>query len=108
MAAGAAATLPFALAFEGVPAAPAPGPELWAFLGLAGVGSLLPFALYAYGQARVVPEVAGAFVNLEPLVAATLGALMFDDPFGGIQLAGAAALVVGLTLSVAPLRALRL
>lgn len=104
MTAGVAATLPFALVFEGAPAAPVAGPELWAFLGLAGVGSLLPFALYAYGQARVVPEVAGAFVNLEPLVAATLGAFMFDDPFGGIQLAGALALVVGLTLSVVPVR----
>jgi drug/metabolite transporter (DMT)-like permease len=108
MAAGAAATLPFAAVFEGVPSAPVPGPALWAFLGLAGVGSLLPFALYAYGQARVVPEIAGAFVNIEPLVAATVGAFMFDDPFGSLQLAGAAALVVGLTLSVAPTRALRL
>ena len=108
MAAGAAATLPFALVFEGMPSAPTPGPALWAFIGLAGVGSLLPFALYAYGQARVVPEIAGAFVNLEPLVAATVGAFMFDDPFGSVQLAGAAALVIGLTLSVVPSGALRL
>jgi drug/metabolite transporter (DMT)-like permease len=101
MAAGAALTLPLA-ATEGVPALPHLGAPLWGFLGLAVAGSLLPFALYAFGQARVVPEVAGAFVNLEPLVGALLGALLFHDPFGAAQLAGATALVVGLTLSVVP------
>jgi O-acetylserine/cysteine efflux transporter len=104
MTAGAVVTLPLAV-FEGAPAAPPAGPAVWGFLGLSVAGSLLPFALYAYGQARVVPEVAGAFVNLEPLVAATLGAFLFHDPFGPPQLAGAAALVVGLGLSVAPGRA---
>jgi drug/metabolite transporter (DMT)-like permease len=100
MAAGAAVTLPLAAIVEGVPAAPQPGPALWGFVGLALAGSLLPFALYAYGQARVVPEVAGAFVNLEPLVGVMLGAFMFDDPFGSVQVAGALALLVGLSLSV--------
>ena len=104
MAAGAAVTMPLAALAEGVPAAPQAGPALWGFLALALAGSLLPFALYAYGQARVVPEVAGAFVNLEPLVAVALGAFMFDDPFGSVQVAGAAALAVGLALSVAPPR----
>jgi O-acetylserine/cysteine efflux transporter len=99
MAAGAVVTLPFALAVDGVPAAVGGGPHLWGFLGLAVLGSLLPFALYAYGQARVVPEVAGAFVNLEPLVGAAFGAFMFDDPFGTAQLAGVLALLVGLALS---------
>jgi O-acetylserine/cysteine efflux transporter len=101
MAAGAVVTLPVA-ALEGAPALPHVGPALWGFLGLAVAGSMLPFALYAYGQARVVPEVAGAFVNLEPLVGAMLGAFLFDDPFGPLQLAGALALVVGLALSVVP------
>ena len=102
MTAGTAATLPVALVTGGMPAAPQPGPALWGFLGLAVAGSLLPFALYAYGQARVVPEVAGAFVNLEPLVGVMVGAMMFDDPFGAIQLAGAGALALGLALSVLP------
>ena len=35
---------------------------------LISVGSLIPFSLYAYGQARVSAELAGAFVNLEPVV----------------------------------------
>jgi O-acetylserine/cysteine efflux transporter len=103
MTAGALATLPLA-ATEGLPSLPTPGPALWGFLGLSIAGSLLPFALYAYGQARVLPEVAGAFVNLEPLVGATLGAFLFHDPFGSTQVVGVVALVVGLALSVMPAR----
>ncbi len=99
MAAGALVTLPFAVFADGVPAGPAPGPALWGFVALAVLGSLLPFALYAYGQARVAPEVAGAFVNLEPLVGAAVGSFMFGDPFGSAQLAGTLALAVGIALS---------
>jgi O-acetylserine/cysteine efflux transporter len=99
MASGALVTLPFAAFADGIPAPVAAGPALWGFAGLAIVGSLLPFALYAYGQARVAPEVAGAFVNLEPLVGAALGAFMFGDPFGSSQLAGTLALLVGIGLS---------
>jgi O-acetylserine/cysteine efflux transporter len=103
MTAGALVTLPLAIA-EGLPGLPPAGTALTGFLGLAIAGSLLPFALYAYGQARVVPEVAGAFVNLEPLVGATLGALLFHDPFGAVQVTGVLALAVGLALSVVPSR----
>ena len=58
--------------FEGMPSiSVAPTlDELTAFVALAGLGSIVPFVLYAYGQKRVTPEVAGAFVNLEPLVGA--------------------------------------
>jgi O-acetylserine/cysteine efflux transporter len=100
MGAGAIVTLPFAAVADGMPPAAVPGAALWGFLGLAVLGSLLPFALYAYGQARVVPEVAGAFVNLEPLVGAAVGAGMFGDPFGSAQLAGTAALGLGIALTV--------
>jgi drug/metabolite transporter (DMT)-like permease len=100
MGAGALATLPMALATEPLPtAAPAAGTAL-AFALLVVVGSLLPYALYAYAQARVEPELAGAFVNLEPLVGAVTGAFVFGDPFGGSQLAGALAILAGLALSV--------
>src|SRR3954447_6684292 len=99
MGAGAVVTLPFAAFADGAPPAAVPGPALWGFLGLAVLGSLLPFALYAYGQARVVPEVAGAFVNLEPLVGAAVGAGMFGDPFGSAQLVGTAALALGVALT---------
>ena len=49
---------------------------------LVSVGSLIPFALYAYGQARVHAELAGAFVNLEPVVGVAAGVLAFGNPFG--------------------------
>src|SRR4051812_8124258 len=99
MVAGASVTLPFAVFADGAPAAAVAGPALWGFLGLTVLGSLLPFALYAYGQARVAPEVAGAFVNLEPLVGAALGSFMFGDPFGSAQLIGTVALLLGIGLS---------
>lgn len=102
MGAGALAALPFAVLLEGLPpAAAAPSVDhLVAFAGLAGLGSVVPFVLYAYGQKRVAPEVAGAFVNLEPLVGASIGAFAFGDPFGPAQLAGAAAIVGGIVMSV--------
>ena len=56
--------------------------------------------LYAYGQKRVSPEVAGAFVNLEPLVGAMVGAFAFGDPFGTTQLLGTAAIIGGILLRV--------
>ena len=99
MGAGAIVTLPFAAVADGVPSTAVPAAALWGFLGLAVLGSLLPFALYAYGQARVVPEVAGAFVNLEPLVGAAVGAGMFGDPFGSAQVAGTLALALGIALT---------
>ena len=102
MGAGALAALPFALIAEGFPPATA-GPtadQLAAFAALAGLGSVVPFVLYAYGQKRVAPEVAGAFVNLEPLVGASIGAFAFGDPFGPAQLIGAAAIVGGILMSV--------
>src|SRR5207249_4720875 len=72
MAAAAVATLPLALA-AGPPVDGAPEPaSVAAVAALVTAGSMLPFALYAYGQARVPAEVAGAFVNLEPLIGAAL------------------------------------
>ena len=75
-----------------------------ALLALATVGTLAPFALFAYGQSRVAPELAGAFLNLEPLVGTAAGALAFGDPFGPLQLAGGAVILLGIALSTAPPR----
>ena len=103
MGAGALLVLPFAAMFEGLPAAAATTPtleQLTAFAALVGLGSIVPFVLYAYGQKRVAPEVAGAFINLEPLVGALFGALAFGDPFGTTQLVGAAAIMGGILMSV--------
>jgi len=84
---------------EGVPAVPAgPGPVL-ATAALVAGGTLVPFTLFAYGQSRVSAEVAGAFLNLEPLVGAIAGAVFFANPVGPRQLTGGLAIVTGIGLS---------
>src|SRR5271157_729427 len=93
------------LCTEGAPAVPArPGPVL-AVLALAAGGTLAPFTLFAFGQKRVSAEVAGAFLNLEPLVGAIVGAAAFGDPVGLAQAAGGLAIVAGIGLSSLPLLA---
>jgi len=95
--------LPVALCTSGTPAAPGgPGPVL-ALAALAAAGTLLPFTLFAFGQSRVSAEVAGAFLNLEPLVGAIAGAVAFGDPVGLAQVAGGAAILAGIGLSSLPL-----
>jgi O-acetylserine/cysteine efflux transporter len=103
MLAGALAAVPNAL-FEGIPHAPASAGPVVALLALATIGTLAPFALFAYGQSRVAPQLAGAFLNLEPLVGTAAGALAFGDPFGPLQLAGGAVILIGIALSTAPPR----
>jgi O-acetylserine/cysteine efflux transporter len=102
MTAGAVASTPFAVALDGAPAAPASAGTVLAVLGLVVAGTLVPFSLFAIGQARVEAEVAGAFVNLEPLVGAVVGAAVFHDPFGSGPQLGAAAIVAGIALSTRP------
>jgi O-acetylserine/cysteine efflux transporter len=92
---------------EGAPTVPgSPGPVL-AILALTVGGTVLPFTLFAFGQSRVSAEVAGAFLNLEPLVGAIVGAAAFGDPVGLVQVAGGAAIVAGIGLSSRPLLASR-
>ena len=74
-----------------------------AVLGLAAVGTLAPFTLFAYGQKHVSAELAGGFLNLEPLIGAVAGVIFFANPAGPRQLAGGAAIVAGIALSSLPL-----
>ena len=76
-----------------------------AVVALAGFGTLLPFTLFAFGQSRVPAQVAGAFLNLEPLVGALVGAAAFGDAVGVVQVAGGAAILAGIGLSSLPLLA---
>ena len=102
LAAGALAALPYAVVAEGMPPAPAAEAPVLAAIGLATAGTLLAFSLFAYGQARVPADVAGAFVNLEPLVGAATGAVVFHDALGGSQLMGGTAIVLGIALGALP------
>ena len=66
-------------------------------------GTLLPFTLFAFAQSRVAAEVAGAFFNIEPLVGAVAGIVVFGNPAGPGQLIGGAAILAGIALSSLPL-----
>jgi drug/metabolite transporter (DMT)-like permease len=95
--------LPVAVVTGGMPAAPtSPGPVL-ATAALVAGGTLLPFTLFAYGQSRVSAEVAGAFLNLEPLVGAVAGVVVFGNAAGPVQLAAGTAILAGIGLSSLPL-----
>jgi O-acetylserine/cysteine efflux transporter len=97
--------VPVAVFTGGGPGGPAAA--LAATAGLALLGTLGANTLFAHGQARVPAELAGAFVNLEPLVGAAAGALVFGDPVGAPQAIGAAAILTGIALSSRPLLAVR-
>ena len=98
-------SLPVAALTEGVPAAPASAGVVLAVVALALAGTLVPFTLFAFGQSRVSAEVAGAFLNLEPLVGAVAGVVAFGDPAGLVQIAGGMAILAGIALSSLPLLA---
>ncbi len=95
-----AGVLPVAVCSGGIHAASAAGlcPVL-ATVALALAGTLLPFTLFAYGQKGVPAEVAGAFVNIEPVVGAIAGVVVFGDPTGIGQLAGGVAILLGIAMS---------
>jgi O-acetylserine/cysteine efflux transporter len=98
------AMLPIAVFTEGAPTAPPGLGTLLAVAALAFCGTVLPFTLFAYAQSRVAADVAGAFLNLEPLVGVVVGAVAFRDPAGLAQAVGGAAILIGIVLSSLQLR----
>jgi drug/metabolite transporter (DMT)-like permease len=97
------AALPFSVITEGMPAVPHNPGVVLATVALAAGGTVLPFTLFAFGQSRVSAEVAGAFYNIEPLVGAVAGIVLFGDPAGLAQAVGGAAIIAGIALSSLPL-----
>ncbi len=101
--AGAAlAAAPVALITEGVPHVPLHVDPLLALLALLVVGTLFPFWLFAFGQARVPAHLAGAYLNLEPVVGAAVGWFAFGDVAAPLQVGGAIAVLAGIVLSTLP------
>jgi drug/metabolite transporter (DMT)-like permease len=96
------AAAPFAVV-SGLPVAPAGLAPVLTVAVLTAAGTLAPFTLFAFGQARVSAEVAGAFLNLEPLIGAVAGVLLFGDPAGLPQLVGGGVILAGIALSSLPL-----
>ena len=94
--------LPFA-ATEHLPTMHPGAGAIAATLALAACGTIIPFSLFALGMKKVSAEVAGAFLNLEPLVGAAVGIVAFADPWGPRQLGGGLAIVAGIVLSCLPL-----
>jgi drug/metabolite transporter (DMT)-like permease len=100
-AAGALVALPVAALLDGAPHAPARAVPVLALTALAVAGTLAPFWLFAFGQTRVPAEIAGAFVNLEPVVGVVAGWLAFGDGAAVAQVAGAFAVLAGIALATA-------
>ena len=92
-------TAPFSALTESMPSAPAHTSSLLAVAALIAGGTLLPFTLFAFGQSRLPAEIAGAFLNIEPLVGAVAGVVAFGNPAGPAQLGGGAAILGGIALS---------
>jgi drug/metabolite transporter (DMT)-like permease len=97
LAAGGVFALPFAAA-GGLPSAPSSVSAVVAVVALALTGTALAFWLFAWAQSHVSAEIAGAFVNLEPLVGAATGAVAFHDAVGGVQMLGGVAILLGIGL----------
>ncbi len=100
------AALPVAVCTAGAPPVPPAGGAgvlaVLAVIALTVVGTLAPFTLFAYGQHKVSTEVAGAFLNLEPLVGAMVGVVAFGDPAGPRLLLGGVAILGGIFMSSLP------
>jgi len=92
-------TAPFSALTENLPSAPVHAASLLAVVALIAAGTLVPFTLFAFGQSRLPAEVAGAFLNIEPLVGAVAGVVVFGNPAGPAQLGGGAAILGGIALS---------
>jgi O-acetylserine/cysteine efflux transporter len=97
--AAAVVTLPLALLTGGLHAGPASPAAVLATGALVLIGTVAPTTLFAIAQSRVPADVAGAFLNLEPLVGAVAGTLLFASPLGPVQLAGGGAILAGISLS---------
>ena len=97
--AAAALTLPVAAVTEHHSAGPVSPAVVLATIGLILAGTVGPTVAFAFGQSRVPADVAGAFLNIEPLVGGLLGMVLFANPAGPAQLAGATAIVAGIGLS---------
>src|SRR5207248_458201 len=104
LAAGGLVALPIALLTGGAPPAPAGAGPVLVLVALSVIGTLAPFWLFALGQSRVTPDVAGAFANLEPLVGAAIGWLAFGDAAAPQQIVGALAVLAGMLLGTVPRR----
>lgn len=62
------------------------------------VATIIPFSLFLWGLGRIGPSRAGIVSTLEPLSAAFLAYFWLDQSLTGVQIAGAALVVVGIAV----------
>ncbi|WP_168073395.1 DMT family transporter [Caulobacter sp. SSI4214] len=95
----AAAVLPIAFLMHGPPKLNLSAP-VWAGILAQGVlATLLATAAWQFGAARVGAASAGVFINIEPLIGAACGVLLFGDRLTPFLLAGGC-LIIGGSLAV--------
>ncbi len=99
---GALVALPVAVLTEHGVHGPGTAMPVLALAALALAGTPLPFWLFAFGQARVPAELAGAFLNLEPVVGAAAGWLALGEPADAWQIMGVVAVLAGVAMSTLP------
>jgi drug/metabolite transporter (DMT)-like permease len=94
--------LPIAFVLHGPPKLALSAPVWAAILAQGVLATLLATAAWQFGAARVGAASAGVFINIEPLIGACCGVLLFGDrltPFllagGGLIIGGSLAVVLG-------------
>ena len=97
--AAAVVTAPVVLLTGGLHAGPVSAGPVLATVALVLAGTVGPTTLFTFAQTAVPADVAGAFLNLEPLVGAIAGTVLFANPVGLVQLAGGVAILAGIGLS---------
>jgi O-acetylserine/cysteine efflux transporter len=97
--AAAVVTAPVVLLTGGLHTGPVSAGPVLATVALVLAGTVGPTTLFTFAQTAVPADVAGAFLNLEPLVGAIAGTVLFANPVGLVQLAGGAAILAGIGLS---------
>lgn len=95
----AATILPIAFVMHGPPTLALSPPAWIAVLAQGVLATLLATAAWQYGASQVGAASAGVFINIEPLIGAACGVLLFGDHLTAALLAGGA-LIIGGSLAV--------
>lgn len=96
----AATVLPIAFVMHGPPRLDLSAPVWAAILAQGVLATLLATAAWQYGAARVGAASAGVFINIEPLIGAACGVLLFGDHLTATLLAGGLLIIGGSLLVV--------
>ena len=74
------------------------GNNIWLILGIAVANTVLPYLLYTYGLAHTTSGKAAILSIIEPVVAAIVGVLFFEEYMGFFGVLGIVLVVLGLVI----------